>query len=74
MTTKFKYVAQVKWGYLADRQQDWIDTISSIESWLEKHVGIKNEKWAWDNDPEPTFYCVRFKYGKHLTLFLLAYG
>jgi hypothetical protein len=71
---KFKYSAQVNWGYLAERQQDWIDTISSIEAWLEQYVGVKNEKWAWDDEPRPTFHCIRFKYGKHLTLFLLAYG
>jgi hypothetical protein len=29
------------------RQQDWVDTVVTVEQWLEQHVGVKGEDWEW---------------------------
>jgi hypothetical protein len=40
------YQATVPWPQ-SDPQQDWIDQIVCIETWLETVVGQKEQEWSW---------------------------
>lgn len=52
------YQATVPWP-LTDPQQDWIDQVVCIETWLETVVGQKEQEWSWVGNTECA--CVSFR-------------
>jgi hypothetical protein len=73
----FQYRAWAPWPVLSDQQQDWIDAVDTVESWLETSVGPHYELWAWDRVDlavQGHFLGVAFARDPHRTLFLLRWG
>lgn len=72
----FEHLAVVPWPWTTCNQQDWIDSLFTLEDWLNARVGPHYTAWTYSNYPnlEYTQACVAFKYSKHKTLFLLTWA
>ena len=79
-STKMPYHAAIPWPRVytpATNQQDWIESIFLVESWLETYIGPHWDNWAWTGWSlvEQVNYCgVSFKYDRDRTLFLLQWS
>lgn len=71
----FEYIARAPWPNY-DSQLDWVENITTLESWLERYVGAHYQRWAWatERDHESYEACVAFRWDKHRTLFLLTWA
>jgi hypothetical protein len=71
----FKHIAIVPWPWVAvSDQSDWIDSLFTLEEWLNTCVG--REEWAYSNNPQLEYWqaCVAFKRERNKTLFLLRWS
>jgi hypothetical protein len=72
----FKHVAIVPWPrnnlYL---QQDWVEAIETLESWLEQYTGPHLVEWAFTTSQEQEYWeaCIAFKRERNATLFRLTW-
>lgn len=69
---EFQYIARAPWPDY-DSQLDWVENVTTLEQWLERHVGPHYQRWDWAREQTTSQACVAFKYAKHSTLFLLAW-
>jgi len=72
------YRAVAPWPKIesASGQLDWVDSVNTVESWLEHHIGHHWQHWTWsmwtlDN---PYLCSVSFARAPDSTLFLLRFG
>lgn len=73
----FKHQAVVPWPWrIQTGQQDWIDSIFTLEDWLNKHVGAHYSEWAYSQQQDLEYWqaCIAFKRERNKTLFLLAWA
>jgi hypothetical protein len=73
----FEYKAIVPWPkYPFLYQQDWIDAIDTIESWLNHYCGSHWVNWAYATDQEQQYWeaCIAFRRARDRTLFLLTWS
>lgn len=72
---KFQYPVSVPWPVEHDVVQiDWINSISTIESWLNTNIGCHYTHWAWNQADHPMWISVAFKEHPHSTIFLLKWA
>lgn len=71
----FEYIARAPWPNY-DSQLDWVENVITLETWLEQYVGEHYKRWAWATERDHNSWeaCVAFRWDKHKTLFLLAWG
>ena len=60
-------------------QQDWIESVDIVESWLESRVGSHYKDWTWTmwslhNNVDYRTCGVSFLYEPNVSLFLLQFG
>ena len=73
----FKHIAIVPWPWVAVRDQsDWIDSLFTLEEWLNKRIGPHYAEWAYSQQPQLEYWqaCVAFKQERSKTLFLLTWA
>ena len=72
---EFEHVAVAPWPNLNQQQQDWVDSMTILEEWLNKYVGAHYAQWAYAQQQNLEYWqaCVAFKQAKHKTLFLLTW-
>lgn len=77
---QFPYHAVVPWPYFEMQgggyQQDWVESFTLVESWLETCVGPHWVRWGWDMFKlDSSQLCgVRFARSTDSVLFLLRWG
>jgi hypothetical protein len=72
----FEHLAVVPWPWTSIDQRDWIDSLFTLEDWLNRRVGPHYSAWAYSTHPdlEYTQACVAFKESRYKTLFLLTWA
>ena len=72
----FPHMATVPWPWTTIKQQDWVDSLFTLEDWLNLYVGRHLEEWAYAQQPclEYTKVCIAFKQSRYKTLFLLTWS
>jgi hypothetical protein len=76
-TPQFKYTAIVPWPWtILSPQSDWIDSMFTLEVWLNTRVGLQDEQWAYAPQAglEFTRACIAFRRERDKTLFLLTWS
>lgn len=71
------YRAVVPWPQIErNGQWDWIETVSSVQSWLEQRIGPHWVRWGWSmyTLPHGGLCGVSFRFDPDRTLFLLKYS
>jgi hypothetical protein len=74
---QFEYIALVPWPQQpALIQTDWVDTINTVEQWLEQYTGPHWVEWAFGTCQQQEYWqaCVAFRRERNKTLFLLAWA
>jgi hypothetical protein len=72
----FEHVGIAPWPHIyANYQQDWIDAVTTLESWLNQYVGAHYSEWAYSQQRDMEYWhaCVAFRQAKCKTLFLLQW-
>lgn len=71
------YSAAVPWP-LVERngQYDWVDSVYTVESWLEQYVGPHYQRWVWSmwTLHQVNMCAVSFARERDSTLFLLRWS
>jgi hypothetical protein len=71
--TPFEYKAVIPWHRIGCKeQQDWIETITTLEAWLEQYTGPHWVEWAYSQHCDQG--CVAFRRDRNRTLFLLTWS
>jgi hypothetical protein len=73
----FKYTAVVPWPWVPiSDQSDWIDSLFTLEDWLNRHIGPHYAEWAYSQQQDLEYWqaCVAFKRERNKTLFLLTWA
>jgi len=72
----FLYTATVPWPWVNLNQQDWIDSLFTLEDWLNQRVGAHYAYWAYGQQPNLEYWqaCIAFKRERDKTLFLLTWS
>jgi len=57
-------------------QQDWIASVTELESWLESYIGHHYSSWVYATLSDQQYWqaCVGFSLEKHKSIFLLRWG
>ena len=72
----FEYIARAPWPHIyTDYQGDWVNAITTLEIWLNSHIGAHYSHWAYAQQQEQNYWeaCVAFKQARYKTLFLLQW-
>jgi hypothetical protein len=73
----FNYIATCNWPVDPRHyQQDWIDSVGVLESWLEASIGHHYSHWVYASQQDQQYWqaCVAFILPQHRTMFLLRWG
>lgn len=73
----FEHLAIVPWPHRPlHYQEDWINNITELESWLTKYTGPHWVEWAYSTCQAQEYWqaCVAFRQSRNKTLFLLQWG
>lgn len=72
----FSYVARVPWPWVRTGQQDWIDSMFTLEQWLDSYVGPHSVEWAYSRQCDLEYWQanIAFKQERNKTLFLLMWS
>lgn len=73
----FSYIGIAPWPHLTTEQQlDWVDSVNTLELWLNRYVGPHYSEWAFSNYQDLEYWqaCIAFKREKYKTLFLLTWS
>jgi len=73
----FSHIATVPWPHIhQDYQQDWIEAITTLETWLNRYAGSHYSEWAYSQQPAQEYWhaCVAFRRAQAKTFFLLTWG
>jgi hypothetical protein len=74
---RLPYRAAAPWPLVEHHGQiDWIESVYTVESWLESTIGPHYREWCWDTWAlhNSSICAVSFKLEKYSTLFLLRYS
>ena len=73
--TEFPYNASVPWPH-ANNQDDWVDSMNTLEAWLIRYVGEHHVEWAYamQHHLEYNTACIAFREERYKTLFLLTWA
>lgn len=74
---EFEFVARVPWPkIMTNWQEDWINSIDTLESWLNQYAGPHWVEWAYSQQQNQNYWeaCVAFKRDRNRTLFLLTWS
>lgn len=57
-------------------QQDWIESVDILESWLEQYIGHHYSDWVYATRTNQQYWqaCVGFSRPQHKSIFLLRWG
>lgn len=73
----FEFTAVVPWPWVPiSNQADWIDSLFTLEEWLNTRVGPHWAEWAYSQQPGLEYWqaCVAFRQERMKTLFLLTWA
>jgi hypothetical protein len=73
----FEHVATAHWPIvLCDDQLDWVQSVDTMEAWLNRFVGHHYSYWAYHNGTSMDYWlaCIAFKRARDKTLFLLTWS
>jgi hypothetical protein len=71
----YPYSALVAWPDApAIQQQDWIDSFTTLESWLDQHVGTG--RWTYGSSQRQEYWqaCIAFMSASDRTMFILRWA
>ena len=69
----FDHIAYVPWPTLSAQQQDWIQRVDYMESWLNSNLGAHWASWAWHTAQASSDCAVAFRWSRDQCLFLLKW-
>lgn len=72
----FTHSAVSPWPTPPHHQVDWVDTIATLESWLEQYIGKRYIDWAYSVKPgqKPWQVCIAFRLARSESLYLLQWA
>lgn len=73
----FHYIGRAPWPHVnTSHQLDWVDSVKTLECWLDQYIGPHWSHWAYSQQPEQEYWqaCIAFKLEKYKTLFLLTWA
>ena len=73
----FEHLAVVPWPLsISDDQADWINSMWTLENWLNQYVGAHYAEWAYAQQKNLEYWqaCIAFKQSRYKTLFLLTWA
>ncbi len=77
-TPYFPHLAVAPWPIItrAPGQVDWVDSIDTMEQWLERFVGPHLQRWAYATTQEQQYWqaCIAFNRAQDRTLFVLRWA
>ena len=73
---EFSYIATVPWPSLAIGQQDWINSMTQLEQWLDHYIGQHAVEWAYSRQRDLEYWqaSIAFRQERSKTLFLLMWS
>lgn len=73
----FPYIAVAPWPVDPRHyQQDWVDSVAELESWLEQYVGSHYSRWVYATRQDQEYWqaCIAFCRAPDRTLFVLKWA
>lgn len=72
---QFDHIAVFDWHW-NEAQLDWVESIQSVEQWLNSYIGPRYTVWAWSDTLQLKTYqsAVAFKREPDCTFFLLHWS
>lgn len=75
-THSFEHIAVAHWPTIIVADQwDWVSSVDTMESWLNRYIGSHYSAWAYHNGTSINYWqaCIAFREARYKTLFLLTW-